>query len=78
MTIIRVNSWRHDASGHLIATVLEERGGSKDLRLGPEDAERVVRAWTGSQFDLERYARLPIEFPAPDAIPVEVSDAAVA
>jgi hypothetical protein len=74
--LIRVQSKRRDAHGHLIATILNEHGGSEDRRLSPEDAERVERVWAMSQFDLDRYARLPIEFPAPDAIPVEISDVA--
>jgi hypothetical protein len=74
--LIRVQAKRRDANGDLIATVLNDQGGSEDQRLDAEDAEKVERVWASSQFDLDRYAQLPIDFPAPDAIPVEVSDAA--
>jgi hypothetical protein len=72
--LIRVNGYRWDAEDRLIARVLLDRGGSEELRLSSEDAEKVEKAWTQSQFDLERYARLPAHFPAPEAIPVEVTE----
>jgi hypothetical protein len=76
--LIRVQAKRRDAHDDLVVTVLNERGGCEELRLGPEDAERVERAWAMNQFDLDRYAGLPVDFPTPDAIPVEVSEAAAA
>lgn len=67
---------RRDTKGDLIATVLDEHGGFDDRRLSPDGAEAVEQAWERNRFDLERYARFPIEFSAPDGIPVELPDAA--
>jgi hypothetical protein len=74
--LISVQSKRRDANGDLIATVLDGRGGTEDLRFNPRDAAKVEEVWTRNQFDLSRYAGLPIEFPNPVAIPVEISDKA--
>ena len=74
--LISVQSMRRDASGGLIARVLDGRGGTEDLRLGPKDAAEVERVWALNQFDLDRYVGLPVEFPVPAAVPVEISDPA--
>lgn len=73
--LIRVQATRRDPHGNLIATILNERGGSEDRCLSLMDAEEVERIWAMNQFDLNRYEGLPVEFPTPDSIPVEVSEA---
>ena len=73
--LINVQAQKRDTNGTLIATVLDGRGGAEDLRLAGEDAAEVERVWTQSQFDLDRYARQPLNFPAPASIPVEISSA---
>jgi hypothetical protein len=71
--LINVQSKNRDANGDLIATVLDGRGGTEELRLAMDaDAAEVERVWSLSEFDLGRYAESPPEFPTPAAIPVEI------
>jgi hypothetical protein len=74
--IIRVQSKRWDSQGNLIAAVLDGHGGVQERAFTGEDAERIERTWAQNQFDLDRYANLPPEFPTPAAIPVEIDAAA--
>ncbi len=71
--LISVQSKKRDASGNLIATVLDGTGGTRDVRLSSKDAAEVERVWALNQFDLDRYAALPVEFPTPAAVPVEIN-----
>lgn len=73
--LINVQAQRRDSRGTLIATVLDGRGGTEDLSLSGEDAAEVERVWAQSQFDLDRYARQPLNFPAPASIPIEIGSA---
>lgn len=72
--LISVQRWRREANGEFLATVLDGRGGADEVRLGPQDAAQVERTWAQNRLDLDFYERLPLHFPAPASIPVEVSD----
>lgn len=74
--LINVQRQKRDSDGTLIATVLDGHGGTKDLRLTGEDAAEIERVWARNQFDLDRYARQPLNFPTPASIPVEISSTA--
>jgi hypothetical protein len=76
LMLINVQRQRRESNGTLIATVLDGHGGTKDLRLIGEDAAKVERLWAQNQFDLDRYARQPLNFPTPASIPVEISNPA--
>jgi hypothetical protein len=74
--IIQVQSKRRDAQGNLVVTALDGRGGVQEKVFSGENAERIDRTWAQNQFDLDRYANAPPEFPTPAAIPVEINDVA--
>ena len=71
--LISVQRYQRMANGDLIATVLDDRGGSEDLRLCGDDAAEVERIWNLNLFDLRRYEQLGSAFPAPTSTPVEIS-----
>ena len=72
--LLAIQARRRDSDGNLIVSVLNGRGGAEEMRLSASDALEVERVWALSQSDLDRYASLPDCFPAPAAIPVDVSD----
>ena len=76
LMLINVQRQERDGDGTLIATVLDGRGGTGKIRLTGKDAAEVERVWSQNQFDLDRYARQPLNFPTPASIPVEISSAA--
>lgn len=72
--LISVQSKKREVNGDVVATILDGRGGTEEVHLTGADAAEVERVWMQNQFDLDRYARFPAEFPAPASIPVEISD----